>query len=45
MPLSATVDVLIALQKVHGVSMIDSINVHFTFLIFASSLHDLTLIA
>ena len=45
MPLSATVDVLIALQKVHDVCMIDSVNVHLMFLIFASSLYHLTLIA
>ena len=45
MPLSATVDVLIALQKVRGVCMIDSVNVHFMFLIFASSLQHLSLIA
>ena len=45
MPLSATVDVLIALQKVHGVCMIDFANVHLMFFIFASSLHHLTLIA
>ena len=45
MPLSATVDVLIALQKFHGVCMIDSVNVHLMFFIFASSLHHLTLIA
>ena len=45
MPLSATVDVLIALQKVHDVCMIDSVNVDFMFLIFASSLYHLTLIA
>ena len=45
MPLSATTDVLIALQKVHGVCMIDSVNVHFMFLIFASSTYHLSLIA
>ena len=45
MPLSAAVDVLIALQKVHGVCMIDFANVHLMFFIFASSLHHLTLIA
>ena len=45
MPLSATVDVLIALKKVHGVCMIDFVNVHLMFFIFASSLHHLTLIA
>ena len=45
MPLSATVDVLIALQKVHGVCMLDSVNVHLMFLIFASSTYHLTLIA
>ena len=45
MPLSATVDVLIALQRVHDVRMIDSVNVHFMFFIFASSLYHLTLIA
>ena len=45
MPLSATVDVLIALQKSHGVCTIDFVNVHFMFLVFASSLYHLTLIA
>ena len=45
MPLSATVDVLIALQKVHGVCTIDSVNAHFMCFIFASSLHHLSLIA
>ena len=45
MPLSAAVDVLIALQNVRGVCMIDSVNVHFMFFIFASSLYHLTLIA
>ena len=43
MPLCATVDVLIALQKVHGVCTLDFVNVHFIYLIFASSLHHLTL--
>ena len=45
MPLCATVDVLIALQKVHGVCTLDFVNVHLMYLIFASSLHHLTLIA
>ena len=45
MPLSATTDVLIALQKVHGVCTIDLVNFHSMLLIFASSLYHLTLIA
>ena len=45
MPLSGTTDVLIALQKVHGVCTIDLVNLHFMLLIFGSSAYHLTLIA